>query len=124
MLRRLVPLVCFLMLAFAAGVPTQALAHGGHAHPEIAAAAETARDAQSDAHTGPQSLQSHSQPADQPVDDCHCPACHGCCHAPALSDAAASVAPFAPRSHAVPRDDGWLVRRSGSAIENPPKTFA
>jgi len=125
MLRRLLPFVCFLMLAFAVGVPTQALAHGGHAHSEVAAAAETAPtlDAQSGANTASQLLQSHSQPGDQPVDDCHCPACHGCCHAPALSEAV-QIEPFAVRSHAAPRDDGWPARRARSAIENPPKTFA
>lgn len=126
MLRRLLPLACFLTLAFAAGVPTQALAHGVHAHSEVAVATEAAPmlGAHSDASTAPQLLQSHSQLGDQPVNDCHCPACHGCGHAPAVSEAAAQFAPFALRSHAAPRDDGWSVRRARSTIDNPPKTFA
>jgi hypothetical protein len=126
MLRRLIPLICFLAFAFAASVPTQAWAHVGHAHSEVAMVTDAAPvlDAQSEANAASQSLQSHSRPADQPVNDCHCPACHGCCHAPALSDAAAQFAPFALRSHAAPRDDGWSVRRALSTIDNPPKTFA
>jgi hypothetical protein len=125
MLRRLIPLIGFLAFAFAAGVPTQALAHGGYVHSEVSAASQAAPmfDAQSEANTVSQLLQSHSQPGDQPVNDCHCPACHGCCHAPALSETA-QIEPFALRSHAAPRDDGWRARRSRSTIENPPKTFA
>jgi len=124
MIRRAFLFACFLTLAFATGVPTQALAHGGHAHPEIATAAEAALDAQSEVNTASQLLQSHSQPEDQPVNNCHCPACHGCCHAPALSEAPGQFVPFALRSHAASRDEEWSARRWRSAIENPPKTFA
>jgi hypothetical protein len=116
----------FLALAFVAGAPTQALAHSGHIHSEVAATADTspALDTRGETTTASQMLQAHSQSSDHPVDDCHCPACHGCCHAPALSEAVEQLAPFSLRSHAAPRDDGWRVRRSISAIENPPKTFA
>lgn len=124
-------LVCFLTLVFAASVPSPASAHGGHAHQaEIgvgtaadAAATSSARD---EAKSVSPSLQSYSQPDHQPLtdNDCHCPACHGCCHAPALTEAPAQFAPRSLLSHARPAEDGWLTRRWRSSIENPPKTFA
>ncbi|HEX5779037.1 MAG TPA: hypothetical protein VFY21_09360 [Xanthobacteraceae bacterium] len=130
MLRRAFIAACFLVLAFVAGAPVQALAHGNHVHATQVEAllAGDADAGQADRHESKKeaaSIHSHSSPVDSgPNDDCHCPACHGCCHAPALSDASVQLAPFALRSHAAPRDDGWLTRRWRSAIENPPKTFA
>jgi hypothetical protein len=129
MLRRAVITVCLLMFAFVAGVPSQALAHGGHQHATQAEAIDVSGidiahvdklDEKAEA-----ALHSFSA-ADEssPIDDCHCPACHGCCHAPALSEAPGQFAPLSLFVHAGPREDGWLTRRWRSSIENPPKTFA
>lgn len=128
---RCLPLIGFLLLAFVAGAPAQALAHGGHSLP--AEIAVTAADdvavhplAPGEEKSAPAWLQSYSQPDGQPSadDGCHCPACHGCCHAPMMSEPATQIVPLALASHAAPRDDGWLLRRWHFFIENPPKTFA
>jgi hypothetical protein len=127
MLRRLLPLVCFIVLVIAAGVPSQAWAHGGHSHAaqtEIAAVTPSAFTGEQERHEVAASLHDHAAPGEQPANDCHCPACHGCCHAPALNDAPSQLAPFSLLSHAAPREGGALTRRWRSPIENPPKTFA
>jgi hypothetical protein len=127
MLRRSFIAASFFALAFVASAPTQALAHGGHVHPEATTTvseAAPAFEAQRESRVASQSLQSYSLSGDQSANECHCAACHGCCHAPALSDAAAQLAPLSLLSHATPREGGWLTRRWRSSIENPPKTFA
>ena len=127
MLRRAFIAAFFLTLAFVAGVPAQALAHGSHVHAlaEAATAADTGSVQAHETKAEAASIRSHSTPAESDSsDDCHCPACHGCGHAPALSEVGAGFAPVLLRSHAAPGDGGWLTRRWRSAIENPPKTFA
>ena len=129
MLRRTFIVACFLTLAFVAGAPGQALAHDDHVRAvqvEPVTAGDTS-SAQADHETRAEvaSARSYSAPVDSGSnDDCHCPACHGCGHAPALSDVGAGFAPVLARSHAAPSDGGWLMRRWRSAIENPPKAFA
>jgi len=128
MFRRVFPLVCFLVLAFVAGAPTQALAHGSQAVQVEAVTANDTGATQADrneARAEAASIHSYSAPGESGSnDDCHCPACHGFCHASALSDAPAQLAPLLLLSHEAPGEDGWLTRRWRSAIENPPKTLA
>ena len=130
MLRRAFIAAFLLTLAFGAGAPAQALAHDRQMHvvqvePVTSGDVSSALAGRHEAKAAAASIYSYSAPVDSgSSDDCHCPACHGCGHAPALSDVGAGFAPVLARSHAAPSDGGWLMRRWRSAIENPPKAFA
>lgn len=120
----------FALLALVAGAPTQAYAHGGHAHPVSSKSLETAPPviANHPVAAKPHSLSATSDRPDQPSHQKECGSCCACnggsCQSAATLPAFAADATLRRDAPDVPYDAISPPRRAQTSLEHPPKPFA